>query len=231
MTWEQAKYAARREYNRVNAARARQRHKEEAETRDQRIAELQSQVEQLTRLNEVLMNYICELQASANTNSAAQIGTAYNHALVDAASIDTKATASNGIPPSTSNSAMQAATHSALMWLLKEKGVSESPQAQLTQMKHHESNASALQSRKSYTNDASTNLTGATASSIGPIMRALQAQQLLADSAKSNHPAAPWNTFPGAPATVQNQTSNSLWDIILSIQQLQHLLPSSSAPN
>ena len=56
LTWDQAKHAARREYNRVNAARARQRHKEEAEMRDQEIAQLKTQVEQLTRLNEVLIN-------------------------------------------------------------------------------------------------------------------------------------------------------------------------------
>jgi hypothetical protein len=55
MTWMEAKRAARREYNRLNASRARQRHKDMSETRDQKISELQAQVEQLTVVNQLLM--------------------------------------------------------------------------------------------------------------------------------------------------------------------------------
>jgi hypothetical protein len=212
MTWEQAKHAARREYNRVNAARARQRHKEEAETRDQQIAELKSQVEQLTRLNEVLMNYICELQASSNTQSVAHMDTTF----------ETKKSAANGMQPN-SNSAMIAATNFALMSLLKEKQMAEDAQVQQNHQTYINSNAATLQSGKSYMiNDRCPNLAG------GPIVRGLQLQQLLAETAKNNNASYPWNAVPGMPPS--QATTNSLWDVLLSIQQLNNMLPSSGAP-
>ena len=232
MTWEQAKHAARREYNRVNAARARQRHKEDAETRDQQIAKLKSQVEQLTRLNEVLMNYICEMQASSNKPSVAQMGTPFNHALLDAAaSIESKTSATNTIQPN-STSALHSATNSALMSLLKEKQMAENVQAQ--QQNHQtfmNSNMSMLNNEKSYiAHDTSPNLAASTDPSIGPLVRALQAQQLLAEAAKSNNAQFPWNTGPVVPPPCPSQATNSLWDVLLSIQQLHNLLPSSGAP-
>ena len=232
MTWEQAKHAARREYNRVNAARARQRHKEEAETRDQQIAELKSQVEQLTRLNEVLMNYICGLQAPSNMLSAAHMGTTFNHSLVDAASLDAKKAAANGTP-SMSTSTMNAATNSALMSLLKEMEMAENAQAQQNHQNYLNSKASMLQNEKSYSvNERSQNMANAT-SSVGPMMRALQLQQLLADRGKSNNASLPLNTLniaSSVPSTDPSQGLNSLWDFLLSLQQLHNLLPSSGAP-
>jgi hypothetical protein len=71
ITWMEAKRAARREYNRLNAARARQRHKSLAEIRDQEIMELKSQVEQLTRVNQFLLAQLSSNLISAQ-NGASQ---------------------------------------------------------------------------------------------------------------------------------------------------------------
>jgi hypothetical protein len=71
ITWMEAKRAARREYNRLNAARARQRHKSLAEIRDQEIMELKSQVEQLTRVNQFLLSQLSSNLVSAQ-NGASQ---------------------------------------------------------------------------------------------------------------------------------------------------------------
>jgi hypothetical protein len=65
ITWIQAKRAARREYNRLNAARARERHKSLAEARDREVLELKAQVEKLTRVNQFLLS-----QLSGNLISA-----------------------------------------------------------------------------------------------------------------------------------------------------------------
>ena len=81
ISWVEAKRAARREYNRLNAARARQKHKTLAETRDHEIMELKAQVEQLTRVNQFLLSQLSvhliaatnggALQSSADQSTAA----------------------------------------------------------------------------------------------------------------------------------------------------------------
>lgn len=71
ITWAEAKRAARREYNRLNAARARQRHKSLAETRDQEIMELKAQVEQLTRVNQFLLSQLSNNLISASAQNGA----------------------------------------------------------------------------------------------------------------------------------------------------------------
>lgn len=241
MTWEQAKHAARREYNRVNAARARQRHKEEAETRDHQIAELKSQVEQLTRLNDVLMNYIYELHGGSSNiiqpvatsaQPGAPSGASSHQASIEATARGAKTAKSNGNPPTE--------TEAAIMTLLKQRqraegGLPQSSSLTWNQQTHQLRDVSRMHNEKV---DVLNNILrgpdltgqGSTSASIGRIVQTLQAQQLLAERTMNNNLSLPWSLTSGISQTGPNLPTNSLWDVLMSVQHLNSILPSSPQP-
>ena len=233
MTWEQAKHAARREYNRVNAARARQRHKEDAETRDQQIAKLKLQVEQLTQLNEVLMNYISEMQATSNTTPVLPSHASLHPAAFQVESTDAKKSATYGFPPTGTE---------ALMSLLKQQQSTEDGRPPHNSLAYNHQthllhDTSQLQrGRADILNNIlrvrSPDLTGSTSASLGRIAQTLQLQQLLAERTKNNNLALPFSITRGVHQTRPNPTTDPLWDVLLSVQQFNSMLPSapSGAP-
>lgn len=220
MTWEQAKHAARREYNRVNAARARKRHKDETEARDQEVAELKSQVEQLTRLNEALMKYISE-QDSSSTQSVSRTGTSYRHALLEAASSEEKMSHPSAISLS--------GTDSGLLSQMVEGQVQANSFDRNHLLTNMLSDASLLAHERARLLNGvlcGPDLSGSAASSgsVGSMIQALQAQQRQAEAAMSMNAALQWSTNPGI---LPNQAANSpLQDFL---RNLHGYLPSSSS--
>ena len=229
MTWEQAKHAARREYNRVNAARARKRHKEETEARDQEITELKSQVEHLTRLNEALMTYISELQDSSATQSVSRTDTSYRHALLEASSSEAKMPSPSAISLS--------GTDSGLLSRMMEGRTQANTFERNHLLTNMLSDASLLAHERARLLNGvlrGTDLSGFAAStgSGGTMVQALQAQRRQAEAALRMNAALQWGPNPGILpnytnlGVLPNQAANPpLQDFLFSPRNLRGDLP------
>lgn len=240
MTWEQAKHAARREYNRVNAARARQRHKETAETRDHQITTLQDQVDQLTRVNQMLINYICELQAAPTAKMAtslnASTSSSASSSIIAALSALTEASKAKEM-----SSLQEAARHqlnvSELLARIQQKShAEESLQLQDAQASSVISNIAQALNGSALSVDNQGRLyqflrgQDIASPSLNPIAQSFQTHSNLAHSSSNRDTSHPWNV-----AATMNSTQPSsdqqvklLWDVLMTLQGSNPLASSNS---
>jgi hypothetical protein len=215
MAWSQEKNAVRREYNRVNAARTRQRNKDIAEARDKQITALTTQVEQLTQMNEMLMKYVCDLQAALKKQSGST------------SDANTPNTPLASVPIVSGTSAFPVAK---LRHADAHHQNWEQQRAPLDRLASVHNTTSMLQNMPHILNNI---LRGQDRmmDSVRESVPVMPAQQNLVKAADTVAPFShSWNGISTAQPPLPQQQTNSLWDLLLLMDQFRSTLTQPDTP-